>query len=338
MITKLAALPRQWAVHLLSATAIVVAIAPQTASGVPHNRATYQVTLSGVQAPNKGQTNIPGASGDQSQYQYSYTPAVPGPVEAYGSADTGTNQNGYGYAVGHGFARAEAGILKAMVMTEAQAVAQPGSNVGAGVTAKALAEFEDKAVFTAASGTYQNLLIISGTLQLAGDFYGNGSFGEIHVGGTGLNSQDTFAEWIGDSNGRVKNPYGVFGSWVPGTPVSIPFSFTVYAGQQTSLSYWLQASASSGASFQPCAASGGLCSVIQTVDNSMTVDYSHSLAWGGVTAKDWFGKPVAFSVASTSGFNYAAAAVPEPASWGLMLCGVALTGFIARRRALLPGN
>lgn len=68
-----------------------------------------------------------------------------------------------------------------------------------------------------------------------------------------------------------------------------------------------------------------------------TVDYSHTLSWGGITGVfDANGNAVSnFSVTSTSGFDYATTApVPEPETYAMMLAGLGLLGFAARRRKL----
>ena len=53
--------------------------------------------------------------------------------------------------------------------------------------------------------------------------------------------------------------------------VTIPFSFTVYAGQASEITYWLRVHADSGASFDRCAATGGLCNVAQIGESVATV-------------------------------------------------------------------
>jgi hypothetical protein len=327
---------------LLVAVALNVSLlAMSTEAGAAlENYATYQVLLSGVQAPNTPATVYLGASDTQRSAPYAWEiPNTPVPVQVAGSANTGTNQNGYGYAVGHGFASAEAGVLRASALAEAQAVTSPTTNVGAGAVVTALARYTDMAVFNPLAGQnpWQNLLIVSGNLLLTGNMYG--SYAEVKVGGTGLNPQSSSAYWTGDSSGIQKSALGVYSTWVPGSSISIPFSVAVYGGQQTELSYWLSAYASAGASFQPCVDSlgGGICDVGQVANSITNADYSHTLAWGGVNVTDWFGRPISFSTTSASGFNYAVAyspttPVPEPETYAMMLVGFGLLGFTARRR------
>lgn len=321
----------QLAVAILSAG--LLAMSPEAGAQL-QNRATYSVTLSGVQSPNTSAAYFPGASGDQASYSYSPYLTPPVPVGVAGSANTGTNANGLGYAVGHGFARAEAGVLKASALAEAQAVPNPTTNVGASAVVSAQAKFTDLATFTS-TGHYQNLLIVSGNLLLTGDMYGGG-YAQVKVGGTGLNPQSAYAEWRGWGN-QQQSATGVYSSWVPGSDVSIPFSFTTYSGQAMELGYWLDVYASAGTASVPCVDSlgGGLCDVVQPGYSIANADYSHTLAWGGVTVTDWYGTPVNFSVSSKSGFDYAvaySAPVPEPEIYAMLLAGLGLLGFTARRR------
>jgi hypothetical protein len=311
---------------------------PVAHSAQLQNYASYQVLLSHVESANSAATVYQAAADTQASYTDS--PSLPVPVHVIGGADTGVNMDGLGYANGLGFASAEAGILKAYSIAEAQATAQPASNVGAGATVTSLAEYTDLATFTSSTSTYQNLLIITGELLLSGDMYKlGGGFGEVKVGGTGLNPLSTSAEWVGDSNGRIKTAAGVYSyGWAPGSDVSIPFSFTAYSGQATELTYWLSTYASAGGSFEPCTAIGELCETVQTSEALLGIDYSHTLAWGGVSVTDWFGTPVNFTSSSLSGFDYATAysapTVPVPAA--VWLFGSGLLGLVgvARRKTI----
>ena len=306
----------------------LLAMSPEAGAAI-WNEASYWVQLYGVQAPNTGQVSIPGASETQQSSSV--------PVQVAGSAGTGPNYNGYGAADGYGFARAEAGVLGASAFANAYATAQPGTNVGARAGVSALATFTDSATFTPVVPTYQNLLIVSGSLLLTGDIYGDA---QVRVGGKGLNPQSVSAEWTGDtwpnqSIGRQKSAGGVYSPWTPGSPTSIPFSFTVYGGQPTDLNYWLAVRAGAAASFQTCVDSlgGGLCDVVQTSIATTAADYSHTLAWGGVNVTDWFGAPISFSTTSTSGFNYAVAySAPVPVPAAVWLFGSGLLGLIGVAR------
>lgn len=169
--------------------------------------------------------------------------------------------------------------------------------------------------------------------------YGSGN-AQVKVGGTGLNSYSSFAEWTGRSNGNGGSQIsatGAWSAWVPGSDVSIPFSFSVYGGQETELKYWLDIYASAGSSFQPCVDSlgGGICDVRQSANSIGNADYSHTLAWGGVHVTDWFGSPINFTTTSASGFNYAnayVASVPVPAAAWLLGSGLLGLIGVARRQ------
>lgn len=321
---------------LLSVVALctgLLAISTEAGAAL-ENHAEYSVRLQAVQASGAGSTTYPGSSDSQSSYSYAPYSSLPVPVQVAGSANTGTNQNGLGYAVGHGYARAEAGVLKAYALAEAQAVSNPTTNVGAGVVVSALAKFTDLVTFGSAGSVPYNALIVSGNLLLTGNM--SGSYARVKVGGTGLNPQRTYAEWIGEI-GRQQSALGDYSSWVPGSPLSIPFSFTVNSGQATELSYWLDVYASAGANFQPCVDSlgGGICDVAQMASSVTNVDYSHTLAWGGVHVTDWFGTPVNFSVSSKSGFDYAnpyVSSVPVPAAAWLLGSGLLGLISVARRK------
>lgn len=73
------------------------------------------------------------------------------------------------------------------------------------------------------------------------------------------------------------------------------------------------------------------------------VDFSHTIRWGGITGvfTNDDQRIDDFTVASDSGFDFARAyptaggAVPEPATWGLMIAGFALTGAALRRRVAI---
>ena len=150
----------------------------------------------------------------------------------------------------------------------------------------------------------------------------------VAVGGTGL-AQSTAAEWIGEM-GLQKSPGGVYSPWTPGDPVTIPFSFTVYAGQASEIDYWLRVHADNGQSFEPCAATGGICNVAQIGESVATSDYSHTLTRRLTSATDWFETAVDVGITSSSGFDYL---VPEPGISAALLAALGTLGFLARRHA-----
>ncbi|WP_255602578.1 FxDxF family PEP-CTERM protein [Polymorphobacter megasporae] len=66
----------------------------------------------------------------------------------------------------------------------------------------------------------------------------------------------------------------------------------------------------------------------QTVSYTFAPGQSYTIAYSGTTS----GAPA--SVGSSVTFALATAAVPEPASWALMLAGFGMVGFAARRRTV----
>jgi hypothetical protein len=130
----------------------------------------------------------------------------------------------------------------------------------------------------------------------------------------------------------------VINTIVPAAQYSIPFSFGAYVKTPSTrkIEYELKTNVYANTFYPICTDSlgGGLCDVYQQADPTASTDYSHTLRWGGITVTNQYGTPVAFTVNSTSGFNYAqAAVVPVPAA--VWLFGSGLLGLIgvARRKA-----
>lgn len=321
----------------------LISISGSSWAAYPYNSASYSVSLAVVTTPSQyaSTVTVPGASDSAFFEQYPLSAPAPAPAQVSGHADSGPNHNGYGWASGSAFARAEPGILKAMAQAATDVVAHPTTRVGASSTVGAFAEFADKVTFTSASpGT---LLKISGTLNLTGSMsiIGNKS-GNLEVGGLGLGSttgSNTPTFWTWYSNGSFKDQTGLVysNSWSPLSPLSatIPFSFYATSGQVMDINYWIRARAFADGIYSICTSSGGLCDVVQQDTDVTTIDFSHSLYWGGVSVTDQFGAPLAFSVSSSSGFDYAAAysplPVPEPETYAMLLAGLGMLGFMARR-------
>ncbi|OSZ69289.1 hypothetical protein CAP39_10625 [Sphingomonas sp. IBVSS1] len=76
-------------------------------------------------------------------------------------------------------------------------------------------------------------------------------------------------------------------------------------------------------------------------NNAVSCNLGNSFDWVGITFTDENGDPVTTDpITSASGQNYNVAfspmpAVPEPASWAMMIAGFGLIGAVARRRRLL---
>lgn len=309
---------------ILALGAALAAIALPS-EGAVRTRAEYTVSLSAVTSPNTSQVIVPGASDSQTVYD-----AQPPPIELHGFAEH--FNVGYGFATGNATLRAEPGILRVEGSTEAQAVARPDTNVGAGAVATAYTDFIDALTFLPAHSVYDDLLIINGELILTGDMSTAGSSGGYvmaAVGGTGLSPTSTQAEWIGELS-RQKSAAGVYSDWTPGDPVSIPFSFTVYANQPFEVQYWLRMNVSSGGSFPICESLGGLCNVVQIADGRASVDYGNTLRWHVTEVTDWFETPVGIDITSSSGFDYLA--LPEPGGGSALVAIAALATLRSARR------
>lgn len=120
-----------------------------TAEAAPENRAKVSVIVHTVQAPN----TPPAFFAKDEQDHRSGLPDTtrPVPVQSSGFSQTPPNNQGLGFAQGTAFARAEAGVLRASIFGEAQAVAQPGTNVGATAFLNSFAQFSDLTTFSSAS-------------------------------------------------------------------------------------------------------------------------------------------------------------------------------------------
>jgi len=70
-------------------------------------------------------------------------------------------------------------------------------------------------------------------------------------------------------------------------------------------------------------------------DNHASADFANTISWGGkgyvLDASGHGPSSTNFTISSLSNFNYAGGAVPEPASWMLMLAGFGAVGVAARR-------
>lgn len=308
---------------IVLALAAALAAIPLPSQAAVRTRAEYNVSLSAVTSPNSSQVAVPGASDSQTVYD-----PQPPPIALHGFAE---HLNvGYGFATGNATLRAEPGILRVEGSTEAQAVARPDTNVGAGAVVTAYTDFIDALTFVPAHSVYDGLLIINGEMILTGDMSTagvSGGYVMAAVGGTGL-AQSTQAEWVGEMT-RQKSAAGVYSDWTPGDPVSIPFSFTVYANQPFEVQYWLRMNVSSGGSFPICESLGGLCNVVQIADGRASVDYGHTLTWHLTEATDWFETPVGVDITSSSGFDYL---LPEPGGVSALAAVAALAALRRARR------
>ncbi|MEO8442126.1 MAG: FxDxF family PEP-CTERM protein [Betaproteobacteria bacterium] len=69
--------------------------------------------------------------------------------------------------------------------------------------------------------------------------------------------------------------------------------------------------------------------------NTATVDFSNTITWNGISAVTLNGQAVDYDLTSASGVDWRTAtvtAVPEPETYVMLLAGLGLLGFVARRR------
>ena len=318
-----------------------------TAEAAPENRAKVSVIVLTVQAPN----TPPAFFAKDEQDHRSAFPDMTRPVavQSFARTDTGPNHQGLGFATGTAFARAEAGVLRASIFGEAQAVAQPGTNVGATAFLNSFAQFTDLTTFSSASKPHGAILHIVGSLILDGAVRVTNTLTEVHVGGSGFNPLSSTAEWVGTlatvgSVGTQKPalaPSGPSLPWNTDQPVFLPFDIIAQNGIETEIFAYLELKGAAGGSFGPCAALGGLCNVIQTSESLVDSNFSHTLAWGGVrvfadNGSGPSGPALSFTSTSRSGFNYALPfTAPGPLPATLLLFAPALAGTLrfARRKS-----
>jgi len=114
-------------------------------------------------------------------------------------------------------------------------------------------------------------------------------------------------------------------------PMVIPVSISAIFGSRAGIQYGLdlQGLAETGFLKEECLQDCGFSSA----SAELTANYGNSLVWGGISSViDANGNPILdFTVSSDSGFDYATA-VPEPGTSAMLLAGVGLLGWIARRR------
>jgi len=116
-------------------------------------------------------------------------------------------------------------------------------------------------------------------------------------------------------------------------PTEIPFEISAYANQATEIHYLLSVRSDSGGSFPACPSLGGLCEVVQIAEHRDFSHYSNTLSWHVTNVTDWNGASVGYSVASTSGFDYA----PEPGALASMLVALCAIGGLRRTRGRAAG-
>lgn len=328
-------------VHAFTVLAVLTLglYADGSAQAAPANEARASVIVHAVQSPSPSATQTFLTKDEDAQLSSPAAPVAPVPVVASAEARTVPNNGGLGFAGASAFAKAEAGVLGAMISGDAQGVAQPTTSVGATAIIKSFAKFTDRVTFTAPGKLTGATIHVVGVLNLDGFASATNTLHEVRVGGSGFNPFSATAEWVGTlTSGHIGTqksalfPSGPSTPWDTRETLALPFDIVVANGIETEIFAHLQLTANVGASLPPCQALGGLCNVVQIANSNVFSDFSHTLAWGGVSVfadngSGPTGPALNFTSTSRSGFNYALPApVPLPATaWLLGSAGLLLT-------------
>ena len=170
-------------------------------------------------------------------------------------------------------------------------------------------------------------LLLSGVL--AGDPFGYSAF---RVMGSGIGpGPTTFGgpsmacdhQWCGRSS--PVGPPGQSYSW------SIPVDIHTTLDYTTSVNYTLEVESRNGA-YVPFGVDDTPATETASFGPSVS---GQGVVWGGISGITIDGSGLAltgYSLVSANGFDYFAPAVPEPETYSMLLAGLGLLGFIARRR------
>lgn len=330
---------------LLAALACALIAAPLPAAALS-NYASVSMTASA--AGSKAMTQpIPWVSSSYQDLKSSdaLAPvAVGGMAEQYGFAGLQVADGGFGNAGASAWA--SNGALGLSGLLEVQARQQADAYAAGEASLLAKAYWEDRLSFSVASLPAGTLLRVSGTMLLDGFVSNSGATIDLLGYGTGMNFNQNWTQWSmscsrGSSSCSYTDANYNSGSWSSGTQLSLPFVFYVANGGSRDLTYSLQLHMGASVSFAPCANPvGGGCSDGRFGGKLGELDFGHTLAWGGATVTDEWGRPLSgVTISSQSGFDYSkayAAAVPEPSQAATLAAGLAVLAGIAWRRRQPP--
>ena len=258
------------------------------------------------------------------------------------SASSSQAGSGNGFATGQasGNANAAEGLLKAFASANGSTDPFPPYNSSVNVAGYGRASWNDNLIIDAGSALLGQSGHISAVLNLSGVHGGNivgalavygGEIGFAHYArmiGTGMSTDSACGGWSYCQSSYTDSlaSYGAdyfYSDFSPLITLYIPVIF----GSLTGLSYTLDVNAAAFVLTRPGRAG--------TVADAV-VDYT--LSWGGITGVfDASGNSVSnFTDTSTSGFDYyqQTAPIPEPETYAMLLAGLGLLGFAARRRKL----
>ena len=267
-----------------------------------------------------------------------YTGTVVTPVTTTGTIDV---SNGGGFARQTSISTADAtlGAVHAW-SSAASSVGAPAGIVNASGLTSAFSEYNDIFVINSASYAAGTVATLTANVLVSGIVGGSGFPNMPYAG----NGQAWAGGYYWRSTTRIGNDFwvsdvqGNSASWSPltlvgdGTFGMLSLTTQVTLGQDTNVVLRAETEANSAAST--------LGGVFTAAQSSFLSDLARGMSWQGITSLTVGGVSVSdyTALSASSGFNFAKSydhqipAVPEPETYSMLIAGLGLLGFAARRR------